>query len=435
MIRGTALVACPLAVACGPGAGVEVEVSEVIPTVATVRWTTPAATSSWVEYGPTRDYEYSTPPTTAGTEHEAVLLGLWEDERIHFRTVSADGDTSRNGRFRTGLLPEHTPRLSVSGDTESWSGFQILPFTGELQAVGITDPQGRMVWFYDPGTELAITRGIIDVDGDGVLISQLATAEREDRPHTSILHVSWDGTQVETIALPMLDHDFVQLPDGTLAGLCLKEQEGYDAIGDVIVEVAHDGTLTEVWSGWDAFDPETIGTGYLEDEHWTHANAMDYDPVDETWIVGFRHLHGLVRIDRPSGEILWGLSGEVNDFDFTEGSDETQRQHQFQLVNGGILVFDNGWSERGYSRAVEFALDTDAMTAEQVWEHRHEDDIHCEIKGDVTRFEDGATQIVWSTAGEIQDIDPHGSVRWQLNTEWETWIAYSQRVDDLYLRD
>jgi hypothetical protein len=420
--------------ACGPGEQAELTVSEVIPTVVTARWTTPEPTVGWVEYGPDRDYAMRTPPTAESTEHEVVLLGLWEDERFHLRTVSEDGDTGPHQTVRTGELPAHAPRLEVSGDTTSWSGYQLLPFGGELRAAGIVDPEGRLVWFYDPGSDLVITRAILAVDGEGVLIPQLAISHSDDRSGTQILHVSWDGTVVRPIDLPMLDHDLTQLPDGTIAGLCAEAREGYTAVGDVIVEVSLDGALTEVWNGWDAFDPAEIGAEFLEEEHWTHANAIGYDPVSDSYIVSFRHLNGLVRIDRASGEILWGLSGEVNDFAFTEGSQEMEGQHQFQLVEGGILVFDNGWPERGWSRAVEYALDTDAMTAEQVWEHIHEDRLLSAIKGDVSRFDDGATQIVWSANGQIQDIDPDGSVRWQLETEWGIWVGYSQRVDDLYQR-
>ena len=109
-------------------------------------------------------------------------------------------------------------------------------------------------------------------------------------------------------------------------------------------------------------------------------------------------------------------------------------QHQFQLLDDGILIFDNGDTERGYSRAVQYELDTDDMVADQVWEYLHTGEIYSSIKGDVSRFDDGTTQIVWATAGEIQDIDPSGEVVWQLNTMLGTVIVYSQRVDDLYLR-
>ncbi len=426
------LLLVPLLTACAPGESADLTVSEVIPTVVTARWTTPEPTVGWVEYGPDRDYAMATPPTPEGTEHEVVLLGLWEDERFHLRTVSEDGDRGPHQTIRTGELPDHTPRFEASGDPSSWSGYQIVPVTGEIEAVAIVDPEGRTVWFYDPDTGLAVTRGIVDNQGGGLLISQLATEDRDDRPHTSVQRVPWDGQDVEEISLPMLDHDFVQLPDGTLAGLCLLEQDGYDAIGDVIVEVDHDGGLTQVWNGWEAFEPETVGVEFLEDEHWTHANAMDYLPDEDAWLVGFRHLNGLVKIDRPSGEILWGLSGEVNEFSFTDGSQQTERQHQFQQLPDGIVVFDNGWPDRGYSRVVEYALDTDAMVADQVEEWLHEDGVHCGIKGDVHRFDDGATQIVWSTTGEIQDLTPDGDLRWQLNVEWGTTIAYSERVEELY---
>ncbi len=420
--------------ACQPFVDISAEISDSIPTVATVRWSTETATSSWIEFGPSRDYGLTTPATPSGTEHEAVLLGLWQDETFHYRAVTEAGDSSRDHRIETGSFPSAMPRVDVSGDTASWSGYQILPFAGETNAVAICDPQGRVVWYWQPEAGLAMARGIVSVDGQGMLLSQLATDDDADRPFTFLQRVSWDGSQVEDIPLPMLDHDFVELPDGTIAGLVLAEREGYSALGDSIVEIDPEGNHSEVWNAWDAFDPETVGTEFLEEEHWTHANAMDYDAESDTWLVGFRHFSSVVRIDRPSGELIWGLSGEANEFEFTEGSQPTLRQHQFQLLDDGILIFDNGDTERGYSRAVQYELDTDDMVADQVWEYLHTGEIYSSIKGDVSRFDDGTTQIVWATAGEIQDIDPSGEVVWQLNTMLGTVIVYSQRVDDLYLR-
>ncbi len=150
--------------------------------------------------------------------------------------------------------------------------------------------------------------------------------------------------------------------------------------------------------------------------------------------MGFRHLDGLVKIDGASGEILWGLSGEVNDFAFTDGSLQTGAQHQFQQLEDGILVFDNGTSERGWSRAVEYALDFDGMVADQVWEYRHAEDGYSGVRGNVTRFEDGSTQVAWGNLGRIEDVDPSGTMLWQLDISSGETVIYAERVEGLYLR-
>ncbi len=431
-LRSKALLGLGAAAGCSPW-GIQLEKSELVPTVATVRWSTPSATSSWIEYGPSDDYGMATPAST-GTEHEAVLLGLWERERFHYRVVTEDGDSSRDRSFRTGSLPDRAPTFEISGDPASWSGYELIPTTHNVDALSIVDPEGRRVWFREIDPGFVMVRGLISLDGESLLLSQASTGGGEQGPDTSILRVAWDGTELERIPLPMLDHDFLELPDGRVAGLCLVEHPDYLAYGDAITIAEPDGSLTQVWNAWEAFDPEIIGSDHLEETHWTHANALDHLPDEDAWLVGFRHLDGLVKIDGASGEILWGLSGEVNDFAFTDGSLQTGAQHQFQQLEDGILVFDNGTSERGWSRAVEYALDFDGMVADQVWEYRHAEDGYSGVRGNVTRFEDGSTQVAWGNLGRIEDVDPSGTMLWQLDISSGETVIYAERVEGLYLR-
>lgn len=74
------------------------------------------------------------------------------------------------------------------------------------------------------------------------------------------------------------------------------------------------------------------------------------------------------------------------------------------------------------------------MAAEQVWEYIRDPSVYVFAKGDVHRFDDGTTQVVWSASGEIQDVNPDGSVYWQLDTELGQAITFVQVIDDLYVR-
>ena len=57
--------------------------------------------------------------------------------------------------------------------------------------------------------------------------------------------------------------------------------------------------------------------------------------------------------------------------DVLEGGQSFQLQHAVsQLESGNIIMFDNGYATRGFSRVAEFALDLDARVATLVWEYR-----------------------------------------------------------------
>jgi len=333
------------------------------------------------------------------------------------------------------------PGFSVTGDLGSWSGYQVMPTAGTSQAVTILDPQGRVVWWWVPDQAFAPVHAIPSHEGRGMLVMQGAGTYAAVRPDTHVLRVSWDGSEVERVDMPDLDHDFVELPDGTLTGLLVCEKDGYTALGDRIVEVAPDGTWTEVWNSWDTFDPETQGSEFLDGEHWTHANSIDYDPVADAYLVGLRNFSSVLAVDRASGAVLWALGGIANQFSFADSSEPTQEQHQFELVHPedgllasplDIVIFDNGTDARGWSRAVEVRLDLDAMTAQQTWQYVRDPPLWTYIKGDVHRFDDGATQVVWATSGEIQDVTAAGEVRWQLDTAIGNAVLYTERMADFY---
>ncbi|CEL93334.1 unnamed protein product [Vitrella brassicaformis CCMP3155] len=111
-----------------------------------------------------------------------------------------------------------------------------------------------------------------------------------------------------------------------------------------------------------------------------HINNCEYTPDRNNILISLRNANQIVMISRKDGSIQWQLGGTNSDFTFVNDPPETpfRSQHKpHMLDNGHILMWDNWGSshldERGYSRVVEYALDTDAMTATKVWEWRHPD--------------------------------------------------------------
>ncbi|MDP2310402.1 MAG: hypothetical protein Q8P18_30575 [Pseudomonadota bacterium] len=51
---------------------------------------------------------------------------------------------------------------------------------------------------------------------------------------------------------------------------------------------------------------------------------------------------------------------------------------------------------------------------------------------DVERFDEGATQVVWSSAGQIQRVTPEGIVTWQLDLDLGQATTFVQSVSSMY---
>ncbi|WP_394128978.1 aryl-sulfate sulfotransferase [Shewanella maritima] len=152
--------------------------------------------------------------------------------------------------------------------------------------------------------------------------------------------------------------------------------------------------------------------------NWVHANSVDYDPADDSIIVSSRHQSAIFKIGRDK-QIKWILSpregwsaafqdkllrpvdagGKLlecsdkglcldTDFDFTYTPHTAYKVPQ----KGTYTVFDNGdgrflaqpmFPMDKYSRAVEYKIDEQNMTIEQVW-HYGKDELGYEGYSPVT---------------------------------------------------
>ena len=410
---------------------VQVELSPEVATVLTARWETEAPTAGRIEYGTSLDYGQFTPMSAVDSAHALPLLGIGPEEEVHLRLVLDDGRVGEDVVSATGSLPGELPRLISSGLAGGRGGYTLVPLMGTISAFLILDEAGRVVWYRQLDPDYVAIRGHIAVDGSGVVVAQAATHDHELSPDAHALRISWDGQTEEAVSIPDLAHDLLQLPDGTLAALCVDAEEGYTALGDRITEVTLDGTLSTIWRAWDTIDPTQVGTENLEEESWTHANALSYDPATDSYLVSLRALSSVISVGRSTGAIQWGLGGELEDFSWTEGAEPLAEQHEAIATEAGVLVFDNGTAERGWSRVVEIALDQEAGTATPVWEHRHDPDLFIYAKGGVQRLDDGSTRVGWSTAGRVQEIDPAGEIAWQLDASMGAAVVFPQWVPSL----
>jgi hypothetical protein len=166
---------------------------------------------------------------------------------------------------------------------------------------------------------------------------------------------------------------------------------------------------------WDAWDHYTIAdwiepTGVNPPNDFDHPNALAFD-LDSNYLVSFRHLGAIVKLNAKTGETMWQFGGLQNQFALTgDPLGGFSGQHGLRVLpNGHLLVYDNGLRHNPpHSRAAEYAVDPVAHTATMVWEYEPSEHIFTSILGSVERLPSGNTLVGFGQAGQIHEVTPSG---------------------------
>ncbi len=430
-VTGTSTTTSTTGVVTDGELGVTATVADV-QTVINVSWITEVETTGYVRFGETDAYGLTTNTTDLGTEHEVLLLGNPADTEVHFEVVTDNGLASGDLTITTGSLPSGFPTLATTGVADQWA-YQVLPVQGSAFAIAVVDNLGRVVWYDQLEPDGNLMRAMISADRQSMIYCM--AGPQSDLSIGEIVWVSLDGSERVAVPLPYVDHDITELPDGTIAAIVVTDDPaGGSKAADRLVEMTRDGELTEIWNAWEKLDMEFLMEELRDDYNVTHGNGLDYVPEEDAYYMSMKAPGSVAKIDRSTGQTQWIINGILNEFTFPKGAEIVQMQHQLERIDGGLMVFDNGLQDRGYSRAVELALDEENLLAEQTWEYIRDPSVYVYAKGDVARFADGTRQVVWSTSGEIQNVTEDGEVVWQLNSELGQAITFVQILDDLYVR-
>jgi Arylsulfotransferase (ASST) len=417
-------------------------VTDDITTVLRVSWTTETATSGIIEFGETTAYGHQTAATASGTEHEVLLLGMPAETEVHFRLVDATDATlvGPDNTATTGYLPSSMPTLTGTGAAPSWDGWLIVPINGTIHGVLILDDQGRIVWYHEAESTANVLSAFASPDRQSFVYCQPFGSR--DGKNANALRVSMDGSTVEVLEFDQLSHHCVGLPDGTIAAPVPDPLIGETSVSaEQLVELSPDGEISVIWSAWDWLD--TLVDDRIEwaeentkEGSWTHVVSTDYNEETNTYLLSLKDIGTQVCIDRATGEVLWAINGLLGQFTHTDGTEDlTDVVHQMDLNGDQLLLFDNGGQDREGSMIAEYLLDVDLMETELLWSYVPDPLLYNYALGDVRRLDDGATQVVWSVLGQIQDLSPKGEVLWQLDIDLGYAYGFITHHDSLYTAD
>ncbi len=418
-----------------PSASIEFQatLSEKIPTVVRVNGTIEMEgfLEAAVSFGDDGSFAQVASVVLEDGGFETLLVGLKPDTAYDVRVecTGLDGTVeSPPTQVITGPKPTTLPPLerSVGAAEDSPTGFFVTSFIPEPNYAVILDGDGEIVWWYplSPG-KAATTR----LSPDHSRIWAL--------DGSALLSVSLDGEQTDLYSTDTCHHDFTFVNDGTVACLASERRTvagcGDHIEGDVIVEFDVKTGDRKAMSMWDIieFDCDDVVDGNPF-PMWGHANAIDYDPVEDAYIVSFSHWGALYAIDRQTATVRWSLGGADSDFVLVDHPDGTwfNDSHGFHLVGDRILVFDNG-SDTLRSEVVGYHLDFDTFEASPWLEYGPGQPMYVYALGDVSMAGNGQILSTWSTAGQLMAHDQGGNPIWQFNTTLGHGLGYTTWVPSL----
>lgn len=309
--------------------------------------------------------------------------------------------------------------------------FTVFRWTGPTDGdndwgvAAAVDEAGNVVWYLKTAFTVAEPRrmrnGHLMVSGekDGRLfeIDMLGNFVQEWHSSGAVVGELAEGSI--PVATDTFHHDVIELQSGNFLGIGLEvlafddfpaeyppgtKRAPAEVAGDVLIEFARDGTTVRKWSVVDILDPERLGQGSLNRDFYediyeerydpmpydiTHSNAVYYVKEEDAVLVSSYRQCAIYKVDMVSGELDWILGDPIG---WREPWSKKLLkpkgdviwpcyQHGIELTpRGTLLVFDNGGARRippqepqpeeeRFSRAVEYRVDEDAGTVEEVWSY------------------------------------------------------------------
>ncbi|MDR3457392.1 MAG: aryl-sulfate sulfotransferase [Verrucomicrobiae bacterium] len=305
----------------------------------------------------------------------------------------------------------------------------------------IFDNQGQPIWYMRTPDE----RRDMQVQRNGVLTML---------DHTGGVH--FDGLDqhyrqftnyVATNGYSVDEHELQVLPEGTYFLIALRNEtvdmtrfvtNGNPAATvteDCVQEFTAAGDLIFQWRAWDYFDihdQQNFIDLTSASFDFPHMNAIDLD-TDGNLLLSSRSTSEITKINRDTGEIIWRLGGGHNQFTYVNDPlNGTRNQHAVRMVaTNHYTMFDNGnLHDPPVSRAVEYVVDTNLMTATLAWQYPATPNttFYSYYMGDVQRLTNGNTLINWAIGWlpKLTEVRPDGTTAFEMNwvDHWESYRVW-----------
>ncbi len=240
----------------------------------------------------------------------------------------------------------------------------------------LADGNGAPIWWYRAASQ---PRNALVLSNGNIAWTTPTTVEEHTLTGATVRSFGPDvavGGVLDLHELQQLPNgDYIIIADVNRGPVDLTAENGLASAmvtDNVIEEIAPNGSLVWHWSAMDHVSPtqtfpiwwpqyiqgQTVADPY-------HMNSVD--PNGTGFIVSFRHMNAVYRIDKASGNILWKVGGTSIPGSLTFSADTYGNwggQHDARMLPDGTLtVHDNGTMLGRSPRAVRYNINTAAGTA------------------------------------------------------------------------
>ncbi len=207
-------------------------------------------------------------------------------------------------------------------------------------------------------------------------------------------------------------HDVLPLNQGNFAFITDQPIEN-NYVVDGISVLNPNGT--QVWE-WNSSPFITIPSSNNEEFVQPWGNSLTIDSFDNNYIISFRNLNQVWKVNSSTGEVIWKL-GEEGTIPLSN-QDGFMFQHHAQMIDENeLILFDNGdMDNRAYSRIVTYTIDFEQENAILSTEIILPDELFSPFMGAVQVLPDGFL-VTSSIPGIIAQLDDNGDVVGQFNFE------------------
>lgn len=336
-------------------------------------------------------------------------------------------------------LPDDFPALTVNKTGETAPGYIFLNVSAEAEGVGY-----YVFMIDDDGTPFKYRKLEHDysydfkVQPNGLLSYAQFVAHHSYTGGGDCIHMVMDENMeiVDSVQLKngyiAEAHDFQILPNGHVLafGYYLTQMDLSDIVdggypnalvsGGIVQEFDQDKNVVWQWRSWDHYDYMDYNFGARSGGQIIsqfHLNTINLDTDDNMFLATPSWTK---KINRQTGEIMWHLGGDENQFSFVgvdslEGVGDVTGHAFHRLANGNVLLYDNGPRRgTGTSEAHEYKLDEENLIAEKIQTFTPASEIKGWHRGSAQRLSNGNTLVGWGGASgdpipTCTEFDPDGN--------------------------
>ena len=319
--------------------------------------------------------------------HFLPIYGLYAGEENE--VVLSLGDKEKKLKIKTDKLPDDfilPTKVYKDEDKLNNDLYFLTPSSSGYMCA--YDVNGDVRWYLDERAIWEINR----LKNGHLLVS---TERLVNTPYysTGLYEMDMLGKIYTEYSLPGgYHHDYFEMENGNIlvASDDFDNEEG--TVEDYVIELDRDtGNIVKSFDLKDILNMEDGKSENWTNYDWFHNNSVWYDKKTNSITLSGRHQDIVVNIDYDSGELNWILGDNTNFskeyqkyfFKLEEGEWQWSQHAAMILPNGNVFLFDNGnnksknkneyvKAEDSYSRGVIYEIDTENMTAKEVWEYGKE---------------------------------------------------------------